>query len=47
MLQQAEFTKYSMRSGLELVKRVDEDITKLTAIMRDSQAAIGKDGERA
>lgn len=28
-LRQAEFTKYSMRSGLELVRRVDEDISSL------------------
>jgi len=43
--QQAEFAKYSARSGLGLVKRIDEHIAKLTAIMRHSQAAHKKDGE--
>lgn len=43
--QQAEFVKYSARSGLGLVKRIDEHIAKLTAIMRHSQAAPKKDGE--
>jgi hypothetical protein len=36
--QQAEFAKYSARSGLELVKRVDGHIAKLAAIMRHSKA---------
>jgi hypothetical protein len=30
--QQAEFTKYSARSGLRLVKRIDEHISKLRAL---------------
>ena len=36
--QKAEFARYSARSGLGLVKRIDEHIAKLTAIMRHSQA---------
>ncbi|HTW46713.1 MAG TPA: DUF4350 domain-containing protein [Acidobacteriaceae bacterium] len=43
--QQAEFAKYSARSGLGLVRRIDEHIAKLTAIMRHSQPAPRKDGE--
>ena len=35
--QQAEFAKYSARSGLELVKRIDGHIAKLAAIMRHSK----------
>jgi len=35
--QQAEFAKYSARSGLELVKRVDGHIAKLATIMRHSK----------
>jgi hypothetical protein len=34
--QQAEFAKYSARSGLELVKRIDGHIARLAAIMRHS-----------
>jgi hypothetical protein len=43
--QQAEFTKYSARSGLELVQRIDKHIANLTAIMRHSEPASAKDGE--
>lgn len=35
--QQAEFAKYSARSGLELVKRIDGHIAKLAAIIRHSK----------
>jgi hypothetical protein len=37
--QTAEFAKYSARSGLDLVKRVDGHIANLAAIMRHSKAA--------
>jgi hypothetical protein len=52
-LRQAEFAKYSARSGLMLVKRVDEHISRLRgsakprATMRHSEAATAKHGERA
>jgi hypothetical protein len=38
--QQAEFAKYSAKSGLRLVKRIDGHIANLGAIMRHSMAAV-------
>ncbi|MGA7318709.1 MAG: hypothetical protein WBX22_32615, partial [Silvibacterium sp.] len=35
---QAEFTKYSARSALDLVKRIDQHIANLTALMRHSKS---------
>jgi len=42
---QAEFAGYSAGSGLKLVKRMDEHITRLSDLMRHSQAEVAKDGK--